>query len=101
MQVLPSLTHENLKELGVASFGHRVKLLDAIAALRNETSDKAPSVDAASTLSTPSAHPEDRLGYDSIVTHCCLVKLGGRGNAGGGLKPGGAPLSLLGYFLCP
>jgi hypothetical protein len=23
--VLPSLTHENLKELGVASFGHRVK----------------------------------------------------------------------------
>jgi hypothetical protein len=25
--VLPSLTHENLKELGVASFGHRVKLL--------------------------------------------------------------------------
>ena len=33
--VLPSLTHENLKELGVASFGHRVKLLDAIAALRS------------------------------------------------------------------
>ena len=32
--VLPSLTHENLKELGVSSFGHRVKLLDAIAALR-------------------------------------------------------------------
>jgi hypothetical protein len=25
--VLPSLTHENLKELGVASFGQRVKLL--------------------------------------------------------------------------
>ena len=34
--VLPSLTHENLKELGVASFGHRVKLLDAIAALRSD-----------------------------------------------------------------
>ena len=32
--VLPSLTHETLKELGVASIGHRVKLLDAIAALR-------------------------------------------------------------------
>jgi hypothetical protein len=32
--VLPSLTHENLKELGVASLGHRVKLLDAIAAAR-------------------------------------------------------------------
>ena len=34
--VIPSLTHENLKELGVAAFGHRVKLLDAIAALRND-----------------------------------------------------------------
>ena len=34
--VLASLTHENLKELGVASFEHRVKLLDAIAALRDE-----------------------------------------------------------------
>jgi hypothetical protein len=32
--VLPSLTHENLKELGVTALGHRLKLLDAIAALR-------------------------------------------------------------------
>jgi hypothetical protein len=39
--VLPSLTHETLKELGVASIGHRLKLLDAIAALRNEGSSKA------------------------------------------------------------
>ena len=58
--VLPSLTHENLKELGVASLGHRVKLLDAIAALRSDASGKTPSVDAATTSSTPSAHPEDR-----------------------------------------
>jgi hypothetical protein len=41
--VLPSLTHENLKELGVASLGHRVKLLDAIAALRSDASGKTPS----------------------------------------------------------
>ena len=40
--VLPSLTHENLKELGVASFGHRVKLLDAIAALRSDASGRRP-----------------------------------------------------------
>jgi hypothetical protein len=33
-KILPVLTHETLKELGVASVGHRVKLLDAIAALR-------------------------------------------------------------------
>ena len=30
--VLPSLTHETLKELGVTAVGHRLKLLDAIAA---------------------------------------------------------------------
>src|ERR1700756_1969507 len=59
--VLPSLTHENLKELGVASFGHRVKLLDAIAALRNHAGATGPSAIAAGTTSsTPSAHPEDR-----------------------------------------
>jgi predicted ATPase len=31
--VLPGLTHENLRELGVTALGHRLKLLDAIAAL--------------------------------------------------------------------
>ena len=58
--VLPSLTHETLKELGVTAVGHRLKLLDAIAALRSGTSGKAPSVDATTTSSAPSAHPEDR-----------------------------------------
>src|SRR6201981_1617127 len=58
--VLPSLTHETLKELGVNAVGHRLKLLDAIAALRNDASGKAPA-DAATTSSTPSAHPEDRV----------------------------------------
>src|SRR5215467_7186883 len=58
--VLPSLTHENLKELGVASLGHRVKLLDAIAAVRSDASCKAPFVDAATASSAPSARPEDR-----------------------------------------
>jgi class 3 adenylate cyclase len=41
--VLPGLTHDTLKDLGVASVGHRVKLLDAIAALRAEASTPAPS----------------------------------------------------------
>jgi class 3 adenylate cyclase len=72
--VLPSLTHENLKELGVAPLGHRVKLLDAIAALRNEASGKAPSVDAVSTLSAPSATPEDRAERRQVtVMFCDLV----------------------------
>jgi hypothetical protein len=44
--VFSSLTHETLKELGVTALGHRLKLLDAIAALRNDASGKTPSVDA-------------------------------------------------------
>jgi class 3 adenylate cyclase len=58
--VLPSLTHETLKDLGVTSVGHRLKLLEAITALRNDESGKARSVDAGTTSSTASAHPEDR-----------------------------------------
>jgi class 3 adenylate cyclase len=56
--VLPGLTHETLKELGVASVGHRVKLLDAIDALRADTSGKGPSTKAHTTEKTGSA--EDR-----------------------------------------
>jgi len=59
-RVLPSLTAEDLKELGVTALGHRRILLDAIAALRSDASGKAPSVDAATTSSTPTAHPDDR-----------------------------------------
>jgi SAM domain (Sterile alpha motif)/Adenylate and Guanylate cyclase catalytic domain len=58
--VLPSLTHETLKDLGVTSVGHRLKLLDAIAAVRGDASGKAPSVDAATASSAPSVHPEGR-----------------------------------------
>ena len=58
--VLPSLTHETLKELGVTAVGHRLKLLDAIAALRSDASGKTPPVDATTASSTPSATPEDR-----------------------------------------
>src|SRR6516164_3874928 len=44
--VLPSLTAEDLKELGVGALGHRRKLLDAIAALRAETSARTPLSEA-------------------------------------------------------
>ena len=58
--VLPGLTAEDLKELGVAALGHRRKLLDAIAALRADASGKAPSADVATASSAPSVSPEDR-----------------------------------------
>jgi class 3 adenylate cyclase/predicted ATPase len=47
--VLPDLTAEDLKDLGVGPIGHRRKLLDAIAALRADTrpAPPTPSADAA------------------------------------------------------
>jgi hypothetical protein len=49
--VLSSLTHEHLKELGVASLGHHVKLPNAVAALR---------VDASIAFSAPRGAVGDR-----------------------------------------
>jgi SAM domain (Sterile alpha motif) len=57
--VLPNLTAEDLKELGVASLGHRRKLLDAIAALRNDENAPAPSSDPKAAPAAPSAPRED------------------------------------------
>jgi SAM domain (Sterile alpha motif) len=59
-QVLPNLTQEDLKEIGVGPVGHRRMLLEAIAALRAETSDEPPSADAATASASPRASLEDR-----------------------------------------
>jgi class 3 adenylate cyclase len=58
--VLPSLTHETLKDLGVTSIGHRLKLLDAIAALPVDGSGKTPPASTALTPTAPTVSPEDR-----------------------------------------
>ena len=58
--VLPSLTAEDLKDLGVGIVGHRRKLLDAIAALRTDAGAKPSSADAATTPAAPSIPAEDR-----------------------------------------
>jgi class 3 adenylate cyclase len=77
--VLPSLTHENLKELGVASFGHRVKLLDAIAALRTDTGMEAVSPPAApkrSPVAMPAVAPAAEVAGERrhvTVMFCDLV----------------------------
>jgi class 3 adenylate cyclase len=77
--VLPSLTHENLKELGVSSFGHRVKLLDAIAALRTDATLKASSAAVApaqQSPATPSVTPVAEVGGERrhiTVMFCDLV----------------------------
>jgi class 3 adenylate cyclase len=59
-QVLPSLTLEDLKEIGVGPVGHRRKLLEAIAALRGDTGGNPPSADLATTSSVPNVSPENR-----------------------------------------
>jgi hypothetical protein len=52
--VLPKLTAEDLKDLGIGTVGHRRKLLDAISALRAGSSGDVPSPVLASTPpSTP------------------------------------------------
>ena len=58
-KILPRLTAEDLKDLGVSIVGHRRKLLDAIAPLRNDGSSRPQIVPAAPAPSaeTPSAAP--------------------------------------------
>ncbi|WP_167528891.1 ATP-binding protein [Bradyrhizobium macuxiense] len=47
-EVLPSLTAEDLKELGVSALGHRLKLLNAIALLRAQADGPTPPPEAPS-----------------------------------------------------
>ena len=59
-KVLPNLTAEGLKEIGVGPVGHRKIPLEAIAALRADASGKAPSAEITTATSGPSVPPEDR-----------------------------------------
>src|ERR1700746_1932852 len=58
-RVLPSLTAEDLKELGVTALRGRSILLDAIAALRSDAGGEAPPADATRPSATR-VSPEDR-----------------------------------------
>ena len=58
--VLPSLTAEDLKDLGVGFVGHRRKLLDAIAALRAKASAPTPLSDAALETDEPAKDTAER-----------------------------------------
>ena len=52
--VLPKLTAEDLKDLGVAAVGDRRKLLQAIVDLRLGAKPEPTVLDASSTITTPS-----------------------------------------------
>ena len=73
-RVLPNLTQEDLKEIGVGPVGHRRILLEAIAALRADGSAKAPSVDPTPSPARPSLAAEDRAERRQVtVMFCDLV----------------------------
>ena len=61
IRVLPKLTAEDLKDLGVTLVGHRRMLLDAIAALREPT---APAVKAGADALDAGLHPRHGSGLD-------------------------------------
>ena len=58
--VLPTVTAEDLKDLGVDVVGHRRKLLNAIALLRADGSAKAPPAEASSTTPKPAQDTAER-----------------------------------------
>jgi hypothetical protein len=57
-EVLPKLTSEDLREIGVAAIGHRRKLLDAIAVL----GASAPTAALRAPVSDASAPPRPSAG---------------------------------------
>ena len=75
--VLPSLTGDDLEKLGIASVGHRRRLLDAIASLRVPpapvgTTNAAP-IDAVRPLDRMEAHPAQAERRQITVLFCDLV----------------------------
>jgi len=78
-KVLPSLTAEDLKEIGVGPVGHRRLILEAIAALRLGEGVSPSFAHAATTLSAPNAPPEDRAERRQVTVmfpyrHCKVFR---------------------------
>jgi class 3 adenylate cyclase len=73
-RVLPSLTIEDLKDLGVTLVGHRRRLLDAIAAL-TEGAPKPAAMPAATVTPVPRdvSAPSDAERRQLTVMFCDLV----------------------------
>ena len=64
--ILPNLTAEDLKDLGVGSVGHRRKLLDAIAAVFAEAPSEAPPI-----VKVPAKDPAERRHSAPSSTFTC------------------------------
>ena len=57
--------NETLKDLDVTAVGHRLKLLDAIAALSSKASGKRPSNDAATAIHRLTRDEAKRIAFNS------------------------------------
>jgi hypothetical protein len=73
-EILYGMTAEDLKELGISSFGHRRRLLSAIAALGREPPTHDVAQSAASAASAPASPPTiDAERRQLTVMFCDLV----------------------------
>ena len=73
-EILYGMTAEDLKELGISSFGHRRRLLNAIAALGREPPTRDVAQSAASAASAPASPPTiDAERRQLTVMFCDLV----------------------------
>src|SRR3954453_18623513 len=57
-EVLPTLTADDLKEIGIVPIGHRRRLLDAIAALRSQATSAETFVQGLPSPTNPTGRPD-------------------------------------------
>jgi hypothetical protein len=74
--VLPGLTAEDLKELGVAALGHRRKLLDAIAALRADTDASPATTHGPAAADEPPRDTAERRQVTVMFSFCWTRRFG-------------------------
>jgi class 3 adenylate cyclase/ABC-type lipoprotein export system ATPase subunit len=84
--VLPNLTAEDLKELGVTALGHRRKLLDAISALRTDEGAKTKTTERDSA-GLPTSAPTVEATGDRRQLTVVFIDLVGSTVLGGELDP--------------
>src|SRR5262249_43691398 len=74
-EILCGVTAEDLKELGISSFGHRRRLLNAIAALGGEPPTRDVAQSATSATSAPISPPH----IDAVPTLLAVAGVEGTG----------------------
>jgi hypothetical protein len=90
--VLPKLTAEDLKDLGVTAVGHRRKLLEAIAELRSETKAEGSPSNVSSIVAPPNQGYRRTPSSHGDVLGAC--RLNGPVDAHGPGGPPGTPFGV-------